>query len=54
MSVNVFKTERNTLPQNDPKIVRIKFDSTDMGATKSHISKSLHKNDFSIQHVGNR
>ena len=54
MSVNVFKTERNTLPQNDPKVVRIDFSKEDIGATKSHISKALHKNEYSIQHVGNR
>lgn len=54
MSVNVFKESRTNLPQNDPKIHRIEFDKADIGATKSHISKALHKNSNTIQHVGSR
>jgi hypothetical protein len=37
---------------NDAKVVRIEFDKSDIGATKSHI-KGLHsKNDYTIKHVG--
>jgi hypothetical protein len=54
MSVNVFKESRNSIPQNDPKVVRIEFDKSDIGATKSHLSGISKKNDYTIQHVGNK
>ena len=54
MSVNVFKESRTNLPQNDPKVVRIEFDKEDIGATKAQLAKTGRKNDYSIQHVGNR
>ncbi len=48
---NIFEDKTKTLPKNDPRIVRVKFDENEIGARKSHISGVAPKNGNSIQHV---
>lgn len=54
MATDVFKENRSNIPMNDPKIVRIEFDKSDIGATKSHLRNANKKNNYTIQHVGSR
>jgi hypothetical protein len=54
MSTNVFKETRSNIPQNDPKISRIEFDKSDIGARKSHTKGLAAKNSYTIQHVGSK
>lgn len=50
MKSNLFENSQTTLPENDPRVVRIEFDKNDLGARKSHLPKNI-KNDNSIVHV---
>lgn len=48
---NIFEDKTKSIPRHDPRIVRVEFDKSDMGARKSHISGIAPKNEFSIRHV---
>ena len=47
---SIFEKNVSSLPQNDPRIVRVELDKSDIGGRKSAMP-SLTKNDMSIQHV---
>lgn len=50
--MNVFEPAKaKTVPESDPKIERISFDTQDFGARKSHLPKGAFKNNLSIKHV---
>jgi len=48
---DIFQEGRKTIPRSDPRVVRIEFDKSDLGARKSHTAGLAPKNDFTIVHV---
>lgn len=52
MAANIFHDPTKKLPDNDPRIVKIDMDKSDLGARKSHLPTSAQvKNSNSIDHV---
>lgn len=52
MAVNIFHDPTKKLPEKDPRIVKIDFETSDLGARKSHLPTSAQvKNSNSIDHV---
>lgn len=51
MAVNPFHDSTSTVPKSDPKIERIEFDKSDLGARKSHLGMIKHGNPYVIKHV---
>lgn len=55
MGKSIFQNPTSTLPENDPRIIRVPFDEQDLGARKSHLpSSSEIRNGRSIRHVGGK
>lgn len=48
---NIWQDSTKSIPKSDPKVSRIQFDKSDMGARKSHISGIHKKNDNTIDHI---
>jgi len=46
----IFEMPHKSIPDSDPRVVRIEFDKSDIGARKSHISGVAPKNNMTIQH----
>jgi len=51
MKSDLFQDSSKTIPRSDPRIHRIDFDHSEIGARKSHISGAIPKNTNSIRHV---
>jgi len=48
---DVFKgPSTSTVPKNDPRVIRVDFNKSDLGARKSNLPTGI-KNDNSIKHV---
>ena len=52
-NVNIFQEPAKTLPKSDSQIVRIPFDTQEIGGRKGHIPSPSKAGDLSIQHVPN-
>ena len=50
---NIFHDPTKRIPENDPRIVRVEFDKSDIGARKSHLPKAseVKATNMSIDHV---
>lgn len=51
MKSDLFQDSTKSIPRTDPRIHRIEFDKSDIGARKSHLSGAAPKNSNTIQHV---
>lgn len=53
MAKDLFHNSTSTIPKDDPKVNRIEFDKSDLGARKSHL-KAIRRadNPHKISHVG--
>lgn len=51
----IFQNNTSTVPENDPRIIRVPFDQQDLGARKSHLPTAGEvKNTRTITHVGGK
>ena len=50
--MDIFKNTTKSIPKSDPKVSRIEFDESQLGARKSHTSKIVKKNENTIKHIG--
>lgn len=49
---SIFQNPTTTLPESDPRIIRVPFDQQEMGARKSHLpGPSDISNKMTIRHV---
>lgn len=53
MAVDVFHDKTSTVPKSDPRIERIDFKTSEIGARASAMPKDS-KNDNTIKHVTNK
>ncbi len=52
-NTNIFQEPAKTLPKSDSQIVRVDFETQELGGRKGHIPSPSQASDMSIQHVPN-
>lgn len=50
MKDNIWQNSTKSVPENDPRVVRVPFDVQPLGAPKAALPKDI-KNDMDIKHV---
>lgn len=53
MATNIFQEPAKTIPKQDSQIVRVPFDTQEIGGRKDHLPGQA-KNDMTISHVTNQ
>jgi hypothetical protein len=48
---SIFQNPTTTVPKKDARIVRIDFQTSELGARRAHMPKNAGKNDYAIQHT---